>query len=284
MSNFKLQPLKCQNILAQHARSCITLTPIFPNYEVPSNRLSERSFFGGAPLLPPDFVWPRANFSLETNGTTVQVPLVFCLQLDLSEIAPLDERHELPDHGILAFFSIGESFNFEEPEQCFVVRYFEHYDQLISHQRPEVDGVNSQEQNLELPQLYLSAQAAWSFPYEALSYDAGKADAQLAPWGLSQQVLDEIYDNFEELSAELFERDSIDLDYRIQLLGYAQFIQDPTQPTNCTLLLQLSSLLDPKKERWYGCYGDAGTLYFFVKTEDLKNRNFAQVTGDAQCY
>lgn len=296
-----LAPLRCTNLLAQHARSCITLAPVLPDQEDTAatavtaqtgKPLSEHSFFGGTPLLPPDFEWPHRPFTLDGSSESQEVPLVFCLQLDLSEIAPLDERHELPDHGILAFFSPGESFNFDQPEHCFVVRYFEHPTQLVDHPRPEVAGIDVSAQALILPRLSLCAQAAWSFPYWALNYDeadAHQANQQLTPWGLTSAIMEEIYERIDELANELLQQDGIDIfadEYaeRTQLLGYGHFIQDTVQNAEDTLLLALSSFFDPFKRQWLTLYGDAGALYFVLKSSALKARAFDQVRGDMQCY
>lgn len=290
MSLAPLTPLNCQNLLAQHARSCITLHPVLPDNEIVGTKLSPRSFFGGTPLLPPDFEWPCASFTPEGTDDKLQVPLVFCLQLDLSELVPYDAYRELPDHGILAFFSIGDSFNFNEPEQSFVVRYFEHWDQLCEHPRPEVAGVDPKRENLELPYLELSAQRAWSFPIDTPSYEDENADALLAPLGLSVQVMEEIWDNLEDLAAELNEQDGIDVESnefseRSQMLGYGHFIQgNDIQDPESTLLLTLSSFFDQVHNEWVTLYGDAGALYFALKTSDLKARNFERVVGDMQCY
>lgn len=290
MSLAPLAPLKCQNLLAQHARSCITLHPVLPDNEIVGTKLSRHSFFGGTPLLPPNFEWPRAAFTPDGSKDQLQVPLVFCLQLDLSELVPFDELKELPDHGILAFFSVGDSFNFSAPEHSFVVRYFEHCEQLIAHSRPEVAGVDTNKEQLELPHLELSAQRAWSFPIDAPSYEDDRANELLAPLGLSVQVMEEIWDNLEDLAAELKAQDGIDVESnefaeRSQMLGYGHFIQgNDLQGPESTLLLTLSSFFDQAHNEWVTLYGDAGALYFALKTSDLKARAFDRVVGDMQCY
>lgn len=61
-----LKPLRSKNPLAQLARPCIVLDTVTKKLPFTGEPLSERSFVGGNPLLPADFVWPTAP--LQASG------------------------------------------------------------------------------------------------------------------------------------------------------------------------------------------------------------------------
>ncbi len=61
------------------------------------------SKLGGSPDVPPDFTW----------YTYQDTPLTFIGQFRLSEVAPHDVDHLLPERGMLYFFYEGNSFPYE---------------------------------------------------------------------------------------------------------------------------------------------------------------------------
>jgi hypothetical protein len=69
---------------------------IFP----PQTPLRRRSYFGGAPLAPKDFVWPVA-----VNEDGARRPLDFMAQIDCADIPDGQLRKFLPDRGVLYFFA-----------------------------------------------------------------------------------------------------------------------------------------------------------------------------------
>jgi hypothetical protein len=62
-----------------------------------------RSFFGGLPKMPSDFVWPRAGVTWDNE--VEQVALTFIAQIDLSELPTSDVSAVLPARGTLYVFS-----------------------------------------------------------------------------------------------------------------------------------------------------------------------------------
>ena len=55
------------------------------------------SFYGGQPIGPADFIWPRSQGA---DG----VPLTFIMQWDCAQLAPLDATGLMPDDGVLYCF------------------------------------------------------------------------------------------------------------------------------------------------------------------------------------
>lgn len=76
----------------QHsARQAILFRQLFP----PPHNARVFSFFGGAPVAPPSFVWPKGD-----NGG----PLHFLMQIDCADIPAESRLGLLPERGVLFFF------------------------------------------------------------------------------------------------------------------------------------------------------------------------------------
>ncbi|MBS1802233.1 MAG: DUF1963 domain-containing protein [Acidobacteria bacterium] len=68
------------------------------------------SFYGGVPIVPPQFAWPR------TSNKPGKTPLSFVMQWDCAELAAQDETGALPPDGALYLFcdlTWGEPFDFK---------------------------------------------------------------------------------------------------------------------------------------------------------------------------
>ncbi len=86
------EPKRMQELLETLARDAV----IFLKREPTPGRAAHLSFFGGRPIVPPGWAWPR---SWETG-----YPLSFVLQVDLSMMPDNDVGRGLPDSGVLYFF------------------------------------------------------------------------------------------------------------------------------------------------------------------------------------
>lgn len=60
--------------------------------------------FGGAPDVPPDFQWPCYETAVYGDDTVRPRPLSFLAQFDCAALAPLDSEGLLPETGLLSFF------------------------------------------------------------------------------------------------------------------------------------------------------------------------------------
>lgn len=303
MSHTQLEPLKTQNQMTRHARPCTALHPVVSSRlndkDLPGALLSELSFIGGKPRLPQDFVWPTGSYAKDGQAQEVQVPLIFSAQFDLSELARLGMLpDEMPDHGILAFFSPGHCTGFfNDPTSQYRfgrVCYFEQTNNLMEHERPDVAPELLDEydcKDLTLPYLRIAARLEWSFPVGNIYADCDDTDtAALKEIGFNIEELQDLYSNEERYAEELAETDHIDIfadafTSRSQLGGHTFFIQEELiQRADDRVLFTLGSFYDKDSERWLLCFGDAGNIYYTIKSQDLKDRRFDQANCDFQCY
>ncbi len=72
---------------------------VFRQYFPPLHDDRHRSFFGGLPVAPADFAWPRA-----ARGDSQPKPLHFVMQIDCAEVPAAAGLGLLPQHGVLHFF------------------------------------------------------------------------------------------------------------------------------------------------------------------------------------
>jgi hypothetical protein len=72
---------------------------VFRQYFPPPHDGSTLSFFGGAPIAPKDFRWPRSRNS--ANGSK---PFTFLMQIDCAAMPEPARLGLLPDRGVLYFF------------------------------------------------------------------------------------------------------------------------------------------------------------------------------------
>lgn len=247
-----------------------------------------QTHFGGAPLLPPDFIWP------EYGGR----PLSFLAQIDCAEMHPLDQEQLLPEHGILSFFYELDSQKWGYDPQdagCARVYWFAETSELHETAPPQMLAPE-----FRLPLISASAVRMFDLP----SYSEGAAY-----YGLDALLPDEDnYDAFDEYERC---RCGWENDIRIKLLGYADEIQGDMlyeceavsrgynlgsgplslpeaeqqeileKAQDWILLFQLDTL---ETDNFYLMFGDSGRIYFFIRREDLAARRFDRVQLILQCF
>lgn len=256
------------------------------------NSLPTKSKFGGNPTVPSGFEWPRF-FAKNYDEEEANRPLSFLCQINLSDVSDLDKDDLLPKKGLFLFFYELESmaWGFDPADfGCSRVYYFEDTASLVSVPFP-----GDMADKYKLKEYDLKFSAADSYPnYEELEYHA-KVDAD---W--------EKYDDTLEKRgyAGDFERH--------KLLGYADIIQSEMltecERTVCglycgnpesyastpsdvkdniekkaadwVLLFQMASIEDDDFELMFG---DVGNIYFYIKKQDLKVRNFDKTWLVLQC-
>lgn len=277
--------IKCQFMKAQdHERASVESTWAQQGYTL----LSDKCHLGGNPMLPPDFVWPCVSY----GNNKVQRPLVFSLQIDLSELAPFDEDNLLPHKGLLVLFTIGEMFevnDFEDQSRFYI---FEDLSSLVETSRPEEPPFNDEAEAevVTLPWCYLGVRTCWTVPEEyseIFNEDAETFKDQVNGFGLSKEQVIDISANYESYYQELMDKDSfVEPDeVESQFLGWGQYIQsDYVGSDNETLFFTLSSFFDEQTHDWPLCIGDAGAIYHFIDVADLKNQNFSAIRSIMDCY
>ncbi len=247
------------------------------------------SKIGGKPLLPSNFAWPV--YTDKENGMTR--PLSFLCQINLADVKPYDADNLFPDTGILSFFYECVSLRWGfDPSDAGGARvfYFADTADFVPTECP-IDL----EEGYRVPEMAVCFTARPSYPrYEELDMHTS------ADWD---------WDAYDEALEEM----GVDLEAEEhQLLGYAHVIQNemlsecervrrglycgdaqsyqntPDEvkadikacATDWTLLLQLTTL---QKDDWEWMWGDCGMLYFYIRKQDLADKNFDQTWFVLQC-
>ena len=247
---------------------------------------SDTSKIGGKPLLPANFKWPYFN---SEEG---EKPLSFLCQINLNEAKAYDSENLLPECGMLYFFYEAETqpWGFDPKDTgAFRVYYYENTEGFALLDLPE-----ELEKDLRPAERALAFEKRASYPsFEELEFHTdvdGNADF-------------EDYDNALEAIGKDAEEDVH------KLLGYADIVQNEMltecesvsrgnycgSPQELTteeeesisegakdwiLLLQLSTL---EAEEYELMWGDCGRIYFYIRKEDLKNKNFENTWMILQC-
>lgn len=272
-----------QNQLASLNKPCLNLKMFLPEYVAQhpeiKGLLSAHSHFGGTPLLPPSFAWPQALWQEDDATAKINVPLIFSAQLDLSEIQGYACASQLPDHGILSFFSCGDNYHYVDPNSCKVF-YFEDVSSLVPTQMPATEA------KLEvIPECRIQVCSEQSF----ISMDelCEQVDPITTSDGhhLTEAEYTNVTNNYDEYFEELVGEGKCNDDEDIsRLLGYGFYIQNCPLQSGAVHLLSICSAFDHEQMKWIFTFGDAGMIYFMIDSEDLKKHDFSKVYCEIQCY
>jgi len=232
------------------------------------------SRLGGPADLPPGTEWPRRE----------QRPLALLVQLRLSEASEYDAEGVLPQSGLLWFFydAVEQPWGMGPADaDAWRVIFSEAEEGLV-----RVDPPDDLDEWAHFAPHAAQMRTIATFP--------------------SWQTLEEFstvefaHDGEAEYYMEwLASITGGEMSERTWLLGWPEEIQgdvhaelvfygsrpgesgppDPGLPTDWRLLLQVDSMQAPQ---WM--WGDAGMLYFMIRTEDLAARRFEEVWLDLQCY
>ena len=245
------------------------------------NEILNKSKIGGKPYLPKDFVWPYYQ----------ELPLSFLAQINLEEVKALDKDNLLPDKGMLYFFYEleTEEWGFKpENKGCSKVLYFEDTSNFELIDFPE----DMEDYNI-VPEFKVNFKSNISYPaYEDFDiiHNGGK------------EVADN-YEDFQDAYFDIYNKHMESLDSYTKLLGYPDVIQSSMeeQCVEVTRDFDMEAVkVSPKKykeevkkaaENWILLFqmdtvetddyelmfGDSGHIYFWIKKEDLKNKNFDNV-------
>lgn len=257
------------------------------------------SKFGGKPHLPEGFDWPWYQGEVmeyhDRKFMTVPIyrPLAFLCQIDLGEAAPLDKEGLLPKSGLLSFFYEAESqLGGYTPEHkgCARVYYF-----------PAGTALRETDFPGELPDYC-------RFPEQAITLEAAPSLPDW--WDLEPDLREQFEDDYDLYDAAAEELDC-EHEYASHLLGYPDLIQNP-MGEDCEMIARGYDCgngpvdLPPEKKAeieaaakdWtllfqmgsveYGddfelMFGDAGCIYFWIRKQDLAEKNFDRVWLILQC-
>lgn len=248
------------------------------------NTKPNSSRIGGKPYLPKDFIWPTYT-SYEDKITR---HLSFLCQINLEEIKDYDVDHILPRTGLLYFFYDCDSmcFGFDPRDKDSAKIYY--YDNTNDFTLLDIPNDISDE--YIIPEINIKFHSKKSYPDQEEFETLNNTKIDIEEY---ENVLEKIGVN-------------IDDEYEHKLLGYANTVQgemlteaerisrnlysgDPESYKNTPeevqneikehvndwiLLFQLTSI---EKEDFEFIVGDCGVIYFFIKKEDLKNKDFSNI-------
>jgi uncharacterized protein YwqG len=235
-----------------------------------------KSNFGGNPILDStDFPWPMSNGK----------PLSFLAQLDLAEIASAHKFDWLPSTGSLLFF-----YDVEEMPWGFDPKDRGKW-KVIYQEDPKfsIDLPTALAQEFIIPENYLVAQKDMVLP--DLEYPEPSqlnfSDEDFDAYG---EYKDEMRDNYHRVGGHpsVIQNNTMELECQLASNGIyvgepegynSQKAKDLTPGAkDWRLLLQVDSD-DDEGMMW----GDLGRLYFWVREQDARKKNFDNVWLILQC-
>lgn len=232
---------------------------------------------GGVPDVPIDFVWP-------TEPQTGR-PLSFIAQINLQEVAPFDEDGLLPSEGLLYFFYSAEQEAWGYDSQDAGMFSVQYYEGSTSHLQRMPFPENMPEDAHFTP-CALVPQTEISLCFDTPIFNNLSED--------EQETIFEIFNEGGPSNKMLGYADTIqgEMELECELVtnglncGDSFGYQDPRakelepNATDWRLLLQVDSNEEENDMMW----GDAGRLYFWIKEQDLRARNFDKSWMILQCY
>ena len=252
-----------------------------------NSEIINKSKIGGKPYLPKDFVWPYYQ----------ELPLSFLAQINLEEVNSFDKDKLLPSIGMLYFFYEleTEEWGYElKNKGCSKVLYFEDTSNFES-----IDFPKDMKGYCQVPEFKVTFKANISYP----SYE----DFDIIHNG-GKEVADN-YEDFQDAYFDIYNKHMESLDSYTKLLGYPDVIQSSMEE-QCAAITKgfyMGGIDSPKKYReevikdskdWILLFQmdaievddyelrfeDSGHIYFWIKKEDLKNKNFDNVWLILQFY
>lgn len=253
------------------------------------------SKFGGNPDLPEGFQWDYFTTDTFDDDEIKPRPLAFLAQVNLEEVSAYDTDGLLPETGMLYFFyELGsQKWGFDPSDKgCARVFYYPgKAEGLVKTALPEDMGEGSR-----LPELPISF---WNRD-------------DVPDWAEYAEYHD-VGNDYEEYGAARENLAATEEDAPItKLLGYADIIQGDMlaeceltgrrgintgmewpkmteaetarlvkDSQEWTLLFQLDTVEAGDFELMFG---DCGRVYFYIRKEDLRERNFESVWVILQCY
>lgn len=250
---------------------------------------------GGRPDLPKDISWvtetnivemTEKKFIIFSNKKqeTVTKSLSFIAQINLSETSPFDKEHLLPKTGLLYFFYSAEQevwgFDYIDKNKFKVIYWNGDQSEL-----KRIDFPN------DLPEYSCYKPCSVEIKSEISLPSYGHEVYQDFADGEDDKFWDEVY-NEENLNKLLGNSDNIqnEMELECELVTNGLYCGDPTgyndprakalEPNakDWRLLLQIDS-----NEENEMMWGDCGRLYFWIKKDDLLNKNFDKSWFSLQC-
>jgi uncharacterized protein YwqG/predicted DNA-binding protein (MmcQ/YjbR family) len=221
---------------------------------------------GGQPDLPKGTTWPTFR-----GGK----PFAFLLQINLAEIPKAIRFADLPEDGILSFFSVyGWQEDGDADPHLPPGEYEYDWTQILYHpasagplrRHPTPPAVNA-----------FKAAAVEFVPILSLPTDIKEPDVAKLKWKKDiKERFDDLVMSFNDIRGHQNGNPAPNV-----LGGFAEYIQmfvDAVAEQDLQLLFQLAS-----DDHAGMCWGDGGYIYFWIRPDDLKRRVFTRVYTDYQC-
>ena len=259
--------------------------------EEPLDPLASR--LGGSPALPEGFEWPCYTGIAYEDTEPKTRPLSFLGQINLKELAGLDEEQMLPEGGVLSFFYDLETMTWGfDPEDRGSARVFYFPDETAlrpaelpealaeAHRLPEL-AVELQ-QRLSLPDYedFPDIECSWE-DFEACRESCGvirdESDEGTKLLGYPDVIQNPMEPECEALSRGY--RQGSPADYAQISEGEMADIQEKSR--DWVLLFQMGTVRDGD---YVLEFGDAGHIYFWIRKSDLADRRFENAWLILQCY
>lgn len=268
--------------------------------------------FGGVPDVPPDFVWPVYETDTFDDKEKKPRPLSFLAQFDCAALAPMDTEGLLPAGGVLSFFyELGSQAWGFTPEDagCSRVYWFPDKAALSPAVFPQ-----DLDEDYRLPPLEIRARRETQYP-DFSDFSVAFPDvAHPAYWEEVRGGWDGFCEEFEQIREKLQKHETSGNEAFSfhRLLGWPDIIQN-NMTCECELVsrgyycgsswkdipqkdiseAKLNSLqdwqllfqLDSIEYRDFCLdFGDCGSIYFYIRREDLTARRFDRIWLVLQCY
>ena len=250
--------------------------------------------FGGAPDVPEGFDWPWFVTDTYVDSEVRPRPLTFLCQFDCAALAPLDRDGLLPREGVLSFFyELGsQRWGFDPKDAgCARVYWFPDKAALAPMDIPE-----ELDEEFRLPAFPIRGRAETAYPdYDDTAVSLGWAEGVLnlgafdkaysalareKPWP-SHKLLGwpDIVQSNMTVECELVSR-GWNLGGRQKIPEAEVREAERTSLDGWLLLFQLDSFQIGGFELMFG---DSGSIYFYIRKEDLLARRFDRVWLVLQC-
>jgi uncharacterized protein YwqG len=265
--------------------------------EVDEDRIAiGQTNIGGRPDLPTEINWVTETNTVEKSGIkflifkskkqeTITKSLSFIAQINLTEVSPIDKENLLPKTGLLYFFYSAEQ---------------------------EAWGYDYKDQN-KFKVIYWNGDFAElkrrDFPSDLPEYSCYKPCSVALKSEVSLPSFDhEIYEDFAPEEDDIFWGKINDDENINKLLGYSDNIQNAME-LECELVTNgiyygnssgyndpRAKMLEPNAKNWRlllqidsndengMMWGDVGRIYFWIKKDDLLNKEFDKSWIILQCY
>ncbi len=283
--------MDCLKLFEELKRNTIEL-----RFETAKSGLSKgASKFGGKPELPEGFQWSYFTTDTFDDDEVKPRPLAFLAQMNCAEVSAYDKEGLLPEKGMLYFFyELGsQKWGFDPADKgCARVFYYEGESEGVT----EMELPEDLAEDYWLPELSVSFWNRDDVPDWAEYAEYHDTDGGFEIYGEAREKLigggNENYITKLLGYADIIQSDML---CECELVGgrglnigrgfpemteeeKAQLVRDAQE---WILLFQMDTV---EKDGFELMFGDCGRIYFYIRKEDLRNRNFENVWLSLQCY